>query len=84
MRKVLAPELLWGRRGSRDERRFAPGGRAPVRDVLFQYNHAHRTIRPHNSAPHNSAVRADLFGSEKSSTISGLSKKWTNCIYVEG
>ena len=47
------------------------GTRAGQR-FLFQYNHALRTIRPHNSAPHNSAVRADLFGSEKSSTICGL------------
>ena len=31
-----------------------------------------RTFRPDNSRPHNSAVRAELFGSEKSSTISGL------------
>ena len=49
MRKVLAPELLWGRRGSRDERRFAPGGRA--RSEMFcsstirASEHFGRTIR---------------------------------------
>ena len=71
MRKVLAPELLWGRRGSRDERRFAPGGRAPVRDVLFQtttitaFEHFGRTIRRRTSIR---LFGPNCRGSKKSST----------------
>ena len=43
-----------------------------ARDVLFEYNQSLRTFRPNNSQPHNSALRADLCWSKKSSTISGL------------
>ena len=79
MRKEQAPELLWGRRGSRDERRFAQVEARPC--VLFgrpvemfcsENEQALGTFWFHNSARHISARRSKSFGSKNLSTNSGL------------